>query len=276
MKNIARNLFSDDYIISSMYFSGDTTMNKKLTNHQQNQLIYLARKGNTSARNKLVLANQGLIYFFAKPYTNRGVSLEDLIMEGNLGLIKAIDRFDPGVGVKFSSYAKWWIKDSLNRARRNFGHQVQLPRGQTRIDSSDSMESTERHQQYRNLQEKNNCYSMAKTDNDTENTPELSFQSCETLYLKSEEPSPYQLIQKLQSNHLVRDLFSQLTSKERLILSNEFEIDTKSKLTQVQISQYLRIKPATHLQIKRRLLHRLRLILAVKGINSYNDLADLV
>jgi len=68
------------------------------------------------AREQFVLSNLRLVVNIAKRYANRGMSLGDLIEEGNIGLIKAVDYFDPDRGVRFSTYAAWWIKQSIKRA----------------------------------------------------------------------------------------------------------------------------------------------------------------
>lgn len=285
-KNNQPNLANDnDESVDQLTRLIEKNKKEPLTSQQLNSLIYQARQGNIRARNKILLANQGLIYFFAKPYTNRGISLEDLVMEGNIGLIRAVDKFDPEVGVKFSSYAKWWIKDSLNRARANFGEQVRVPKRANRVNKTTQKEPASIS---KGIEEKpvtsylksNNKSAASSTKKLTRkrrsksnlNSKELSFQSYETMPLESDSPSPYQLIKSLHSKRLVRDLFAELTTKERLILSNEFELNSRAKLTQLEISKYLRIKPATHLQIKRRILHKLKLILAVKGVRSYSDL----
>ncbi len=73
-------------------------------------------KDDIQARNKFIEANQGLIISIAKKYCNMGLSFEDLIQEGNIGIIQAIDKFDETKGNKFSTYATWWIRQSIARA----------------------------------------------------------------------------------------------------------------------------------------------------------------
>src|SRR5579859_3608039 len=79
------------------------------------------------ARQQLIVANTRLVVSVARVYQGRGLSLADLIQEGNLGLMKAVDRFDPERGVRLSTYATWWIRQSISRATGDSGRTIRLP-----------------------------------------------------------------------------------------------------------------------------------------------------
>lgn len=79
------------------------------------------------ARTDLIIANTRLVVSIAKGYQGRGLSLADLIQEGNLGLMKAVDRFDPERGVRLSTYATWWIRQTIARAAGDSGRTIRLP-----------------------------------------------------------------------------------------------------------------------------------------------------
>jgi RNA polymerase primary sigma factor len=79
------------------------------------------------ARQQLIVANTRLVVSVAKNYQGRGLSLADLIQEGNLGLMKAVDRFDPERGVRLSTYATWWIRQTITRATGDTGRTIRLP-----------------------------------------------------------------------------------------------------------------------------------------------------
>ena len=83
--------------------------------------------GDTRARDRMVRANLRLVVNIARGYTGKGLSLQDLIEEGNLGLLRAVEGFDPGVGTRFSTYASYWIKQSIKRALINTAKTIRIP-----------------------------------------------------------------------------------------------------------------------------------------------------
>ncbi|MCX6975206.1 MAG: RNA polymerase sigma factor RpoD/SigA [Verrucomicrobia bacterium] len=92
--------------------------------------VVLARrikKGDQEARHKMVRSNLRLVVKIARDYSNFGLPLLDLISEGNIGLMKAVERFDPQKGGKLSTYAAWWIKQSIKRALANQSKTIRLP-----------------------------------------------------------------------------------------------------------------------------------------------------
>ena len=98
-----------------------------LTAEQETSLGRLARKGCMEARDRLVRTNLRLVVSVAKRFAGRGVPILDLIQEGNLGLLKAVERFDPERGYRFSTYATWWIRQAVARGLASQGRAVRLP-----------------------------------------------------------------------------------------------------------------------------------------------------
>lgn len=98
-----------------------------LTTDEEIKLGHRIQKGDATARDQMIRANLRLVVAIARDYANLGLPLVDLVSEGNIGLIKAVERFDPGKGAKFSTYAGWWIKQTIKRALANQAKTIRLP-----------------------------------------------------------------------------------------------------------------------------------------------------
>jgi len=109
-----------------MYINGIVRV-RLLTAFEEVQLAKRIEKGDIAAKDRLIEANLRLVISIAKKYIGKGLTLLDLIQEGNLGLIKAVDKFDYKKGYKFSTYATWWIRQSVTRAIDDCARTIRIP-----------------------------------------------------------------------------------------------------------------------------------------------------
>ncbi|MFM8891047.1 MAG: RNA polymerase sigma factor RpoD/SigA [Planctomycetia bacterium] len=105
----------------------DINATSLLTAEDERRLAKAIAQGDAQARDHMVRANLRLVVNIARGYSNRGLPLPDLIEEGNLGLLRAVEGFDPNMGTRFSTYASYWIKQSIKRALINSGKTIRIP-----------------------------------------------------------------------------------------------------------------------------------------------------
>ena len=98
-----------------------------LSGKEEKELATRIGQGDTRARDQMVRANLRLVVNIARGYSGKGLGLQDLIEEGNLGLLRAVEGFDPAMGTRFSTYASYWIKQSIKRALINTGKTIRIP-----------------------------------------------------------------------------------------------------------------------------------------------------
>lgn len=117
----------DSQLDATRIYLNEIGYSKLLTAEEEVYYARLAQKGDAAARRKMIECNLRLVVKIARRYMNRGLALLDLIEEGNLGLIRAVEKFDPERGFRFSTYATWWIRQTIERAIMNQTRTIRLP-----------------------------------------------------------------------------------------------------------------------------------------------------
>ncbi|QYZ67112.1 MAG: RNA polymerase sigma factor [Gammaproteobacteria bacterium (ex Lamellibrachia satsuma)] len=118
---------NDAQMDATRLYLNEIGISKLLTAEEEVYFSRLAQKGDQSARQRMIESNLRLVVKIARRYMNRGLALLDLIEEGNLGLIRAVEKFDPERGFRFSTYATWWIRQTIERAIMNQTRTIRLP-----------------------------------------------------------------------------------------------------------------------------------------------------
>ena len=120
----AEDNFGDDSVKMYLREIGKIPL---LSLEEEQKLAVQAKKGSKRAKDKLAESNMRLVVSIAKKYSGRGLDLLDLIQEGNTGLLRAVDKFDPEKGFKFSTYATWWIRQAITRAIADQARTIRIP-----------------------------------------------------------------------------------------------------------------------------------------------------
>ena len=107
------NQYANDFNDTVRVYYDDLKKYKPLTRAKEKRLLKKCKKGNLKAKNEIIESNLRFVFDIAKRYTGRGVSISELISDGNMGLLRAIDKFDETKDVKFISYAVWWIRQAM-------------------------------------------------------------------------------------------------------------------------------------------------------------------
>ena len=131
-RSVSKTFVGDDSAVSGVQSPLETYLREitetvLLTSEEEQQLARGVAIGDMEARDLMIRSNLRLVVNIARGYTGRGLGLQDLIEEGNLGLLRAVEGFDPSMGTRFSTYASYWIKQSIKRALINSSKTIRIP-----------------------------------------------------------------------------------------------------------------------------------------------------
>ncbi len=278
----AREFTQEELDATRMYLS-EIGFSPLLTAQEE---VYYARRvlqGEAAARNRMVESNLRLVVKIARRYMNRGLSLLDLIEEGNLGLIHAVEKFDPERGFRFSTYATWWIRQTIERALMNQTRTIRLPihiikeiNGYLRVtrqlaQSLDHEPSAEEIAQV-----------MGKSVAEVKRMLQLNERvaSVDTPIGKDEDrslldaipddnnPDPSQLLQDADLNEKLDLWLGQLNDKQRIVVKRRFGLGGQEKATLEQVGNEIGVTRERVRQIQIDALRRLRKILEGEGFSQ--------
>ena len=242
-----------------------------LTHEEEIDLSRKAIKGDEDARRRLILSNLKLVITIAKSYTGYRVPFLDLIEEGNIGLIKAVGKYDPERGFRFSTYASWWIRQAIVRAISNHSRTIRIPihifQLMTKyIAMGEKMKNL-------TIEEKANMLKISMKrfkmlEKLIRNIRELDVSSSlETFNLLSRtavrdsEADPENIILQQIENEELTNLLERLSEREKLIIRIRYGLEDGKPHTLAETGEVIQVSRERVRQLEMRALKKLRLLL---------------
>jgi RNA polymerase primary sigma factor len=246
---------------------------KLLTPAEEVVLAKRIQQGDEAAREHMIKANLRLVVKIARDYEGLGLPLLDLINEGNMGLMKGVDRFDPAKGAKLSTYSAWWIKQNIKRALANQSKTIRLPihvvdkladirRAEVKLREALDREPTDeeladelklkprRVRQYRQAAKPPVSLDSPIGDDDADRVSEV--------VADPNASTPFEQLAKQTDTALVREVLGTLTPRESTILAMRFGLDDGTPRTLEEVGERLGVTRERIRQIQEEALTKLR------------------
>src|SRR5882724_5019307 len=246
---------------------------KLLTPKEEITLARKIKRGDKQAREQMITANLRLVVKIARDYEGLGMPILDLINEGNIGLMKGVERFDPNKGAKLSTYASWWIKQSIKRALANQSKTIRLPvhvvdkvahirRTEMKLrelldrDPTDQEVAEDLGLKTRRVREYRDA-SRAPVSLDAPIGTEESDRISETV-ADANAAAPFDRITRESDTELMQEVLATLTERERSILGMRFGLDDGEPKTLEQVGEHFKVTRERIRQIQEQALKELR------------------
>lgn len=268
---MGRKLESSDASIE--FYFREISKYPPISTEEEKELINKAKKGDKLALEKLILSNLRFVVEIASKYKDMGVPFEDLINEGNMGLIKAVEHFDPEKGVKFLSYAIWWIRQSIMKNLDEHSQLIRIPAEQKAKIRKIRKAEKEFLQKYGEIPSPKE---LAKITGISEKEIEASYEifqkelsldrplreseksSWEEILLQKALPSPEEYFRKEYVKEKIKDALEELDEKEKKIIILYYGLEDDIPKTLEQIGKAIGVSRERVRQIKERALIKLR------------------
>ncbi len=275
---------NEDATVLSMYMK---ELNKLplITHEEEVELFNKIKKGDLRARNKMIESNLRFVVKIAKKYQNQGLPLADLIDEGNIGLMTALEKYDVDKGYHFISYAVWWIRQSIMKAINEKSRAVRLPLNRSNellqiqkaqknlMHKFGEEPSVEMLAQATNL-EPTIVKTLVSVSKDMVSLDAPVFKDNETSnigdYIESDLASPDQQVMETLMREDINEALNQLSEKEKDIIEHRFGLNNKSQMSLKEIGEIYNLTKERIRQIEKRALQKLNNTEIHKSLESYS------
>lgn len=237
----------------------------------EKELAYRILEGDSEARDQMVRANLRLVVNIARSYCAKGLSLQDLIEEGNLGLLRAVEGFDPTMNTRFSTYASFWIKQAIKRALVNTAKTIRIPTymvdllGKWNQSTAQLQEELGRQPAPEEvarsigLSKKKLAIILRalRISNATLAEPDENGNSVDEMLLDERSRPPESLMVESEDRQFVRELLHGMEPREEAVLRMRYGLDDEEPKTLKEIGERLRLTRERVRQIENRALRKL-------------------